>query len=561
MKTCESCEYGNVSFGEATKILVDTIGQDAILSVIPQKEHQAYKRKLERMYKGKMRYFGLSVEDPESLQDYFAKFFEELEKKYNLSHNVMVIVDSVTWQLFYALKTFFPCELSKKESALYLLRRQVFSMLTDSKKHPFIKRDTVLCLISDDYKKIFDDLADKITKGNQDKLASEIQDYYNHTPNCKETDNFQQTIARWRNGSVATPSWRLLKYVLDFASFKKQNNIVHRLVGLYLLKNGMKALEEVCHISSEEQESILRDIVSLFIEQKPPEYYYGDDNEKDFPQILLINECIRLMHEQSIDSSDLENRIQELEQACPHCKSFFSSWFRARKSILNDRSANTDPEKVIQLYREAFNKGINYAGGYLDQFLLEAIAVNRYFIPQKKKDWNDYSGYLDAFRMYTKEHECVLNFLKKIEQVEIDDQLLLITQEYNPFALISSRVDILNESIRINNQGLEYHNSGEYTKAIEYYTNAIILNPNYANAYSNRANTYGAMKQYDLVIEDNGKAIEINPRHLNALLNRALLYFNMHNYEKSIEDVSRLLAISPEDYEAYSLRGNTYLHK
>ena len=41
------------------------------------------------------------------------------------------------------------------------------------------------------------------------------------------------------------------------------------------------------------------------------------------------------------------------------------------------------------------------------------------------------------------------------------------------------------------NKGKEYHDSGDFKKAIKYYSQAISINPNLPEAYANRAALYG----------------------------------------------------------------------
>src|SRR3990167_1972937 len=68
-------------------------------------------------------------------------------------------------------------------------------------------------------------------------------------------------------------------------------------------------------------------------------------------------------------------------------------------------------------------------------------------------------------------------------------------------------------------KGYNYYINKEYDKAIEAYTNAVALNPNYANAYYNRELAYGRKGQYDMAIEDFNKAIALDP-------NNAKIYYN-----------------------------------
>jgi tetratricopeptide (TPR) repeat protein len=62
-----------------------------------------------------------------------------------------------------------------------------------------------------------------------------------------------------------------------------------------------------------------------------------------------------------------------------------------------------------------------------------------------------------------------------------------------------------------NSRGMELYFEGKYEKAVAEFTRAIKLDPNYADAYSNRGNAYAAIGQYDLAIADHNKAIELDP--------------------------------------------------
>src|SRR3972149_1272449 len=92
-------------------------------------------------------------------------------------------------------------------------------------------------------------------------------------------------------------------------------------------------------------------------------------------------------------------------------------------------------------------------------------------------------------------------------------------------------------------KGLKYHTKGEYDKAIEAYTSAIVLNPNYADAYNNRGLEYDNKGQYDRAIEDFNKAIAINPNDAKTYYNRGLAYDNKGQYDRAIEDFNKAITL------------------
>ena len=56
-----------------------------------------------------------------------------------------------------------------------------------------------------------------------------------------------------------------------------------------------------------------------------------------------------------------------------------------------------------------------------------------------------------------------------------------------------------------------FHKQSDYDRAIEDYNRAIDLNPDHADAYSNRGLVCEIKGDYDRAIEDYNKAIELKP--------------------------------------------------
>ncbi len=65
-------------------------------------------------------------------------------------------------------------------------------------------------------------------------------------------------------------------------------------------------------------------------------------------------------------------------------------------------------------------------------------------------------------------------------------------------------------------QAIEYHNAGEYDKAIGYYTKVIELDAAYVNAYWYRGLIYAYQEKYDLAIADLRKVNVLAPDFADA---------------------------------------------
>src|SRR3990172_5870444 len=83
-------------------------------------------------------------------------------------------------------------------------------------------------------------------------------------------------------------------------------------------------------------------------------------------------------------------------------------------------------------------------------------------------------------------------------------------------------------------KGYDYDINKEYDNAIEAYTKAIQLDPNYAEAHYNRGLSYSSKGQYDKAVEDYSRAIIINPNYTDAYYRRGRTYYSKVQYDKAI---------------------------
>ena len=95
---------------------------------------------------------------------------------------------------------------------------------------------------------------------------------------------------------------------------------------------------------------------------------------------------------------------------------------------------------------------------------------------------------------------------------------------------------------------------GEYEKSIEYYTQAIQLNPSHAPSYYNRGNACRQIGEVELAIADYTKAIELKPDLAEAYNNRGNAYYNRGEYEQAIIDYNHAIDLNPNYTNARNLR-------
>ena len=110
-------------------------------------------------------------------------------------------------------------------------------------------------------------------------------------------------------------------------------------------------------------------------------------------------------------------------------------------------------------------------------------------------------------------------------------------------------------------KGLSYQEDKEYDKAIEHYTTAIELNPEFAKAYNSRSFVYRMKENFKAAIQDCNKLIELNLELVEAYTNRGLAYFDKGEVDKAIQDYDKVIDLDPDYAIAYNNRGAAYYQK
>jgi len=91
--------------------------------------------------------------------------------------------------------------------------------------------------------------------------------------------------------------------------------------------------------------------------------------------------------------------------------------------------------------------------------------------------------------------------------------------------------------------------------AIAAFTEAIRLDPEFAEAYSRRGRAYTDLKEFDRALEDINRAIAIDPGVKRAYLARARTYLDMGDNQRAIVDATEGIRRLPELPHGYSIRG------
>src|SRR5262249_905283 len=95
-------------------------------------------------------------------------------------------------------------------------------------------------------------------------------------------------------------------------------------------------------------------------------------------------------------------------------------------------------------------------------------------------------------------------------------------------------------------RGLSYKSKGNFDRAIADFSEAIRLDPNYAEVYNLRGVTYGNKGDLDRAIADYSEAIRLDPKLAAAYNNRGNAYKNKGDLDRAIADYNEAIRLAPE---------------
>ena len=95
--------------------------------------------------------------------------------------------------------------------------------------------------------------------------------------------------------------------------------------------------------------------------------------------------------------------------------------------------------------------------------------------------------------------------------------------------------------------------------AIESLSEAVELDPNYAESYLMRGILYFKQQDRELAVADFRKVREIDPGNIYSYLLEAMYHMSQLQWQSALSDVNRSLAIEPPLADSFITRGNIYM--
>ncbi|MFZ0511733.1 MAG: tetratricopeptide repeat protein [Candidatus Nitrosopolaris sp.] len=104
-------------------------------------------------------------------------------------------------------------------------------------------------------------------------------------------------------------------------------------------------------------------------------------------------------------------------------------------------------------------------------------------------------------------------------------------------------------------KGNEYLSRRDYSMALDYYDQAIKIDPKYADAWINKGLAIHNLRKYNEAIESYDKAIEIDPKYADAWNNKGVSLGKLGKYKEAIECCDRAVKIDPNYANAWNNKG------
>jgi tetratricopeptide (TPR) repeat protein len=110
-------------------------------------------------------------------------------------------------------------------------------------------------------------------------------------------------------------------------------------------------------------------------------------------------------------------------------------------------------------------------------------------------------------------------------------------------------------AIAYSRRGGAFAIAGQFDRAIDDYTHAIKLKPDYVVAIFNRGLAYGNLRDYQHSVDDFTAAIRLEPNIAKAYTNRAIGLAHLNKNVRAIEDLDKAIQLDPNDAYAVNERG------
>jgi tetratricopeptide (TPR) repeat protein len=152
------------------------------------------------------------------------------------------------------------------------------------------------------------------------------------------------------------------------------------------------------------------------------------------------------------------------------------------------------------------------------------------------------------------------NIAPKPTQNQIDSIMVLYSkgQIEEALELLGNFIkDYPNESLLYNICGICYFGRGQFTKAVENFELALLIDPDYAEAHSNLGAAFQELVQFEAALRCYKRALMIKPDYVEAHSNLGNVLKNLGQLNAAVKSYEQALAIQPDHANVHSNLGDT----
>ena len=168
---------------------------------------------------------------------------------------------------------------------------------------------------------------------------------------------------------------------------------------------------------------------------------------------------------------------------------------------------------------------------------------------------------------YHKNHQLNLAMASYDRVLKIDeknfDALHLLGVLYGQLGETARGIALIDQSLVLNPNHAEAHSNRanllrqeeDAHEAIVAYSHAISLKPDYADAYYNRGLTYQTLGELEKAIADYERAISLNSLFVQAYCNKGVVLKSLNRFDEALLSFNHAIAINAQYADAYCNRG------
>lgn len=169
----------------------------------------------------------------------------------------------------------------------------------------------------------------------------------------------------------------------------------------------------------------------------------------------------------------------------------------------------------------------------------------KYFLKYKPADILD--DYRKAYALDYRSTNFYSNYLDLLKDEKLYDEVKDVYANYeglrrdDPESLDEENSDVPFYA------GVAYFNTGDFRRAVELYSEAIRISPNFSGYYVNRGGAYDELEEYTKALDDYARAIQWEPKNANAFYNRGVTFMTLERYEEALRDFRQANKLGQND--------------